>query len=61
MPNRAATDRQLSPASIAPYNMLTKIIRKRSRHQMLASAPASILNHKVTAWESAIQSKTERL
>ncbi|WP_208646672.1 hypothetical protein, partial [Mesorhizobium waimense] len=27
-------------------NTLTKIIRKRSRHPMLASDPASILNHK---------------
>jgi hypothetical protein len=38
------------PAALATqnrrYNPFAKIIRKRSRHQMLASVPASILNHK---------------
>ncbi|WP_222001786.1 hypothetical protein, partial [Rhizobium laguerreae] len=40
------------PAALTGFdcsnNTLTKIIGKRSRHSMLASTPASILNHKTS-------------
>jgi hypothetical protein len=41
-PKSAAADRQLS--SVSRYdNTLTKTVRKRSRHPMLACSPASTL------------------
>jgi hypothetical protein len=48
--NRNAEPFRGRPAALATqnrrHNPLAKIIGKRSSHQMLASTPASILNHK---------------
>jgi hypothetical protein len=48
--NRNAEPLGSRPAALTTqnrrHNPFAKIVRKRSRHQMLASIPASILNHK---------------